>query len=884
MNQPWTNEIDRIFTLLITNKNGLTQKDVAERIERDGANVLPRAKTFSVTKILLSQFASPLIYLLVFAGCVTIYLKDYIDATIIFIAVFLNTLVGFVQEYKASKALDDLKKVVKIRATVLRDGIKKEIPQEELVVGDIILFKAGDKIPADGRLLKAKNLKINQATLTGEWLADTKEIIVLKETTPLADRTNMVYMGTLVESGSGIAVVTTIGQKTEIGRVASLVRETEEEKTPYQKKLIGLGRSLLYVIGGTSLLVFVLGIITGKNFIEMFTTMVATFAAAIPEGLPIAITVVLALGTQRILKKQGLVKRLAAAESLGSVTVICVDKTGTLTEGKMEVSHIIGGQELIEENGIKTEENLKSHITVLEIAALCSEAYIENTTAEMEDLIIRGRSTDRALTLAAARAGVFSYNLLEGNPELDRLDFDSQYKFSASLNSMGDEHVLNVMGAPEKILEMCKFLQTNGNKEELDEAKINKIEVQFRTFTNKGLRVVAMAKKVVEEKSISFEKSFHQMTFIGLVALHDPLRPEVKSVIARSRTAGIRPVIVTGDHLLTAQAVAGELGFSISPATVMESQELAILSNEELRNRIKNISVFARVEPAQKLKIVNALQSLGEVVAMTGDGINDAPALKKADIGIALGSGTQVAKDVSDLVLLDDNFSVIVNAVEEGRGIVDNIRKTITYLLSDSLTEIILIGFSVIFGWPLPVLAGQILWVNLIEDGFPSIALALEPKEKDLMKRHPHPRDLPLLNLEMKTVILGIGLITNLILFGLFYYLLTFSGYEISHIRSVMFAGLTIGSLFYVFSCKSLSKQIWQTNLLNNKILIYTVFFGLLALISAIYIQPLQVLLRTEALNLYDWLLLLSLGMVNLFLIELIKFIFIKKRHYQTND
>jgi len=889
MRKPWHSfSIEKTLQEMKSRPAGLTEKEVKERSKRFGLNKLPEEKPFSRVKLFLKQFKSPLIYILLIAGIITLILSDYTDTMVIFGAVFLNIIVGYLQESKASQALSKLKKVLKIRTIVFRDDQEKEISQEKLVPGDIIFLRAGYKVPADARIIEANNLRINESALTGEWLAAKKNKEILSKESPLADRDNMAYLGTMIESGWGKAVVAEIGLKTEIGKLAQMVRETKEKKTPYQKKLAHFGKVVGLIIVVISLAIFVEGMLTGGEFIEMFTTAVAVAVAAIPEGLPVAMTVILALGMQRILKKKGLVRKLASAETLGSTSIILTDKTGTLTKAKMEVAGIYTGHRELLSDGQKFNQKIdkngqQSHILALKIAMLCNESFIENFKEPMKRWIVRGSPTEKALFLAGIQAGLSKRELEKKQPKIDQFLFDSTYKYAASLHqfaSKADDNILYMVGSPEKVLDMSSYLDNDGQKEDLLLADLKKLKNKYESLTKQGLRLIAVAYQKTKSQEINLleEEKNKKMVFVGFFALHDPIRKETKEAIQLCRQAGMRPIIVTGDHRLTAQAVAEKLGFKLKSENILEGKDLSRMSDKEFEKKFKDIQIYARVEPAQKLRIVQAWQKKGEIVAMTGDGVNDAPALKQADIGVALGSGTDVAKEVSDLVLLTDNFSIIVGAVEQGRAIIDNIRKVITYLLSDSFTEIILIGVSLLLGWPLPILAAQILWVNLIEDGLPNVALAFEPKEKGLMKQKPQGQDVPLLTKEMKVLIFIIGLLTDLFLLGLFFYLLNYSGYTIPHIRSVIFAGLTIDSLFYVFSCKSLKRNLWHINPFSNKFLITAWLFGLLMLIAALYFAPLQNLLKTVPLTLFDWQIILALGLINIALIEGVKWWFIKYR------
>jgi Ca2+-transporting ATPase len=876
--------------------NGLSDNEVASRQKSYGLNKLPEEKELTKLMLFLHQFKSPLIYILLLAGIVTLYLHEYTDAIVIFAAVIINTIIGYVQENKVSEAMKELKKILKVKALVVRDGREMEIIQENLVPGDIIILKPGFKVPADARLIQSDELKVNESALTGEWEPADKNIEVFDEKTSMADRDNMVHMGTVVEAGNGRAVVVETGVSTEIGKVAELVKETKEEKTPYQKKLIHFSKIVGIFVGVMSVLIFAEGMITGGDFKEIFTTSIAVAVAAIPEGLPVSMTVILAIGAERILRRKGLVRKLASAETLGSTSVICTDKTGTLTEAKMKVSSILTTtKEITSHEGKYSEtinkDNQTSEALALKIAMSVSDAFVENPQDQMQDWVVRGRPTDRALMLAGIQAGFTKKDIEAELPQVEELPFDSVTKYSATLRDFSDkEYVLFVLGAPELVLGMASQTEIDGTQEKLSAEKSKELREKYEQITARGMRVLATAYKKIEKSSLKksddpeqkrkfIEEHLKDIVFAGFIALRDPLRPEVKEAIRTCKKAGMKPIIITGDHKLTARAVAVELGFKIKDNNIVEGRELREMSDAEFDKRVSEIDVYARVEPAQKLRIVKALQAKGEVVAMTGDGINDAPALKQADIGVALGSGTDVAKEVSDLVLLDDNFSVIVAAVEEGRGILDNIRKVITYLLSDSFTEVILVGSSMFAGLPLPITAAQILWVNLIEDGLPGIALAFEPKEKDIMEQKPERHDTPLLTKEMKTIIFAIGILTDIALFGIFLWLLGVD-HEITHIRTMVFAALTIDSLFYVFSCKSLRHNLWHTDVLSNKYLVIAWIVGIVMLFVAIYVPTFQTLLDTVPLSTNDWGLLFGLGLLELVMVELTKWYFVRRKEF----
>lgn len=881
---------------------GLSDKEVKIRQEKSGLNKFPEEKPLSRLMIFLRQIKNPLIYILIIAGTVSLLLKDYTVTIIIFSTVLLNFVIGFFQENKTSRILAELKKIVKVKAHVLRGGNEKEIDQEALVPGDVILLHPGDKVPADGRLFESHNLKINEASLTGEWISAEKKINILPTETPLGDRDNMVYTGTVIEEGRGRAVVTETGLQTEIGMVIEMVRKTREEKTPYQKKVARFSIVLGLIIAILCILIFLFGVITGKGYLEMLLTATAVAVAAIPEGLPAAVTVTFAFGLQAILRRKGLVREIVAAETLGSTSVIATDKTGTLTEAKMQVAGIYTGVGELLSNGQKYTKEIdkngkSSHLLALKIATFCSEAFIENPDESLEKWVIRGRPTDKALLLAGIQAGLNKKELIKKEPKIADLAFDPVYKYSASLNKIsekdpekslsatnGARNIFYILGAPEIILKMSKFIELDGRQKILSEEEFEELNKKYQGLARRGERVLATAYKIIGNNKIkedNLKGLCKDLIFVGFISLRDPLRRDAKTAIKMCQKAGMRVIIVTGDHKLTAKAIAEELGLPAKEENIVEGNDLDKMNDKELRENVRKIEIYARVEPRHKMKIIQAWQDEGEIVAMTGDGVNDAPALKKANIGVALGSGTEVAKESSDLILLTDNFSIIITAVEEGRRIMDNVRKIITYLLSGGFTEIMLIGFSVICRLPLPVLPGQILWKNLIESTPQAMALTFESAEKDIMNRSPEDPRLPLLNKKMNVLIFIIGIFTNIILFGLFLWFL-YTGYSLELIRSIIFVGLAIDSFFIVFSCRNLRKNIWQYNPFSNKYINLSILAGFLLLGVALYIPLFQKLLKTVPLGFFEWIILLVFGLLNFALVEITKWYFIKRERIQN--
>lgn len=853
-------EIKEVLTKLNVPEDGLDKAEAAQRLEKIRPNKLPEEKKLTQLQIFFNQFKSPLVYILLVAAIITLFLDEFIDMGVILAAVLLNTIVGFFQEVKAEKTIERLRMMIEHKARVIRNGKEMEIKAEELVPGDIILVEAGDKITADARLVESHNLQIIEAPLTGESAPSNKDVKILAAGTVLADRENIVYMGTNVVRGRGKAVVIETGVRTELGKIALMVKEAGEEKTPLQKKLSKFSKWLAVFFSVLCLCIFLFGIVQGRPFIEIFLTAVAVAVAAIPEGLLVALTVILAIGMQRILKERALVRKLVAAETLGSVSVICSDKTGTITLGKMMVDHIF-----------TESKSEKSRIRVLEIGLLCNNAVIQNPEEELENLIILGDTTEQALLLAALQTGLRKEEIEKQKPRIDEIPFDEEKKYMATLHAVGNSKVIFVKGAPEVVLEMSGWLEVNGEKEKFSGDKIKNFEKEVNDLTQKGLRLLAVAYK--EDGSL---EELEDLVLVGLVALKDPLRQEARDTMEACKKAGIRPILITGDHRLTAKTIAQEIGLPAGEENILEGKDLDKMNDEKFNSILRQVDVYARVLPQHKMRIIEAWQKKGEVVAMTGDGVNDAPALKKADIGVALGSGTEVAKEASDMVLLDDNFATIVKAVKQGRAIFENIRKVITYLLSDSFTEMILVGGSLLLGLPLPVLAAQILWVNLIEDGLPSIALSFEPEERGLMREKPRKKTENILNAEMKIIVFVIGIFTDLLLFGLFYYFWKIYQ-DIEYTRTIVFVGLGINSLFYVWSCRSLRFSLWHMNPFKNKFLNISVIFGFLMFFIALYVPFFQKVLRTVPLGIRDWGIILFLGLINLLLIELVKFIFITR-------
>lgn len=770
---------------------GLSSKEAKRRLEKYGQNVLPEKPPPSNLSILLSQVKSPLVYVLLAAGIVTLALREFSDTTIILFVVVLNTVLGFFQERRASQALSALKALIHPKVRVIRDGVEKDIEVSQIVKGDIALLKYGYKVPADGELIEVKRLCISEALLTGESIPINK------------DEGDRAYMGTVVVGGVGKLRVEKTGLETEMGKIAEKVQESVE-KTPFEKQLERFSKQLSGLVLILTVFVFLAGLVSGRPVIEIFKTSVALAVSAIPEGLLVALTVVLAIGMQRILAKKGLVRNLVSAETLGGVTTICADKTGTLTKGKLRVAEVLGDKEEIARQALFTSDDPIMEPTL---------AWVKKEFKDLE------RSSQK---------------LLKKCKRLDYLPFSPQNRFFASLNKdcpsqssvkggqAGQVHNMIFVNGASEVLLACS---------DIDEGERSKLLKKIDEFTRDGKRIIGIARKKTSSstKKLSIREVSNNLTWIGMLVFSDPVRHGVSKVLGKVQKAGIKFLLITGDYAQTAMSVMRELGMEIDEKEVVLGSELEKISTDELARKLSGTytpKLFARTKPEQKLKIVEALKKNGEVVAMMGDGINDAPALAKADIGIVVGEATEVAKESADLVLLDSRFETVVEAIREGRGIFDNIRKIILYLMSDAFEEIIAVVGTIVLGLPLPVTAAQILWINIISDGFPHLALTVDPKTEGILNQPPRKVDEELVASWMRKLILIVSCVGGILALSLFMFFYKESN-DLSLARSVAFATLGINSLLYVFSIRTLKEPFWRENSFKNKWLNFAVLAGL---------------------------------------------------------
>lgn len=887
---------------------GLDNAEVHHRQLKYGANELTERTLKSPWNILWEQLTASTVLLLVVAAVVSLLLGDYKDAIAIVTIVILTASIGFTQDYRANRAIAALKRLNVPKVRLLRNGQWQERSARELVPGDIVQLEAGNLVPADGRLIESVNLRIQEAAFTGESVPVEKQMEAIPDADlGLSDRRNMVYLGTTVTYGRGRAVVTETAMSTELGSIANLVQTATQEPTPLQKRLNQLGQKLVIVALGLIGVIVILGLLRGESLQFLFLTGVSMAVAVVPEGLPAIVTISLAIGAQRMLKQQALIRNLPAVETLGSVTVICSDKTGTLTQNRMTVTYLSVAGQRVDLTTVLNHDDLTLSPTealspllsqqpalalLLTGSALCNDALLEADPQQPDRFFDIGDPTEAALVIAAARLGLWKSSLEQTFPRIAEIPFETERKRMTTVHhrptaipvSLGPlqswlnisqalPYVVFTKGGVESLLSISSQVWVNGQVEPLNQAWHHKIMKANNELAQAGMRVLGVAFQGLTSLPTAKQLSSleQNLTFIGIIGMQDPARPEVKNAVLTCRTAGIRPIMITGDQPLTAQQIARELAIATQdqPST---GQTLAQLSFQKLTVLVENSAVYARVSPQQKLAIVQALQSQGNIVAMTGDGINDAPALRKADIGVAMGiTGTDVAKEAADMVLLDDNFATIVAAVREGRVIYDNIRKSIKYLLSSNSGEIWVMLLAPMIGMPLPLLPIQIFWINLMTDGLPALALSVEPAEENIMNRPPYPPTESIFGRGMGREIILLGLLTGFICVGTGY------GYwrvnPAAHWQTMLFTVLTFSELGIVLAVRSDRDSLFQLGFLSNKLLLGAVLltFGLQLLV--VYVPFLQEIFLTEALSLQDLGLSIVIGTAVMWVIELRKWV-----------
>jgi len=860
-----------------TADRGLSKAEASRRLMEHGPNELQAARRISPWAILFEQFKNILVLILLIAVVLSAFLGHSIEAIAIAVILLFAVLLGFVQEYRAERAIEALKRMAAPTATVIRDGEEMDMPARDLVPGDIILIRAGDRIAADARLVEAVNLQIEEASLTGE------SVPVEKNTQPLpnielavGDRKNMVYAGTVTTYGRGRGLVVATGMQTEFGKIAQLLQTVETGKTPLQENLDKVGRLLARVGIAVVVLIVGLGLFRGQPFLEILIFGIALAVAVVPEALPAVVTISLALGVQRMVKRNALIRRLSAVETLGSTSVICSDKTGTLTKDEMTIRKIFAAGQMLEVSGAGYDphgefswngsivETSPAIMALLRAAVLASDTHLVQNS-EGGQWHIKGDPTEGALIVAAAKAGLDKTDLDTRFPRVHEIPFTSETKRMTTLHTSPDGPVAYSKGAPEVILDSCTHQLTETGETELKQAGKEAILETGRQMASNALRVLALACK----SNAGLENAEQGMVFLGLVGMIDPPRPEAKSAVQISEQAGVKAVMITGDHPLTAQAIARELGI-LKEGRVVTGMELEAMSEGEFEHEVENIEVYARVSPAHKLRVVTALQKKGHIVAMTGDGVNDAPALKKADIGIAMGiTGTDVTKEAAAMTLTDDNFASIVAAVEEGRGVFGNIKKYLMYLLSSNIGEIVLMMGASLLGLPLPLSAVQILYVNLATDGLPALALAVDPFETDLMRRKPrNPRTGIFTRPVVILMVVG-GLWSAAINFGLFAWALN-SGRSIEEAMTMTFVSLVLIQFFKAYNYRSDRNSVLE-HPFSNRWLNLAILWELVLLALIIYLPFLRVPFGTFSLPLVDWIIIVGLALTVSPVLELAK-------------
>jgi Ca2+-transporting ATPase len=901
VNQAWhTLSLDALAReLQAALDSGLTDLESRRRFELHGPNELPETPPPSPLTLFLRQFSNLVIWVLIVAAVVSGFLQEWIDAAAILAIVLLNALLGFVQEFKAEQSLAALKRLSAPFAHVVRDGALRSIPARELVPGDLIHVEAGDHVPADARLIYAAGLRVQEALLTGESAPVDKSAAALAGgPLPIPDRVNMLFHGTAVTAGKGRALVVATGGGTELGRLAGMIRQAGREDTPLQRRLDRFGLALLYLSLGIVTVVFVLGVLRGEPLIGMFLTAVSLAVAAIPEGLPAIVTITLALGVTRMVKRHALIRRLPAVETLGSTTVICTDKTGTLTKNEMTVTRLyiygenfeVTGEgyapvgevkveakaEAEEETGkefrVPTQPQPESQPALRELltaAVLCNDAELIQEESAWR---VIGDPTEGALLVAAAKLHLNKEHLDATCPVLGEVPFDAGRKMMTVVRRTATGPTAFVKGAPDVLLGRCTHCRTaDGRDEPLTDPASARILAANRAFAQGALRVIGIARRRLSgEPALYRAGDLEQgLTFLGLAAMNDPLRPEALAAVKACREAGIRVVMITGDHRDTAEAIARELDLLDGGVRAISGTELDALTDDELAGRVEEVAVYARVSAEHKLRIVRAWKARGAIVAMTGDGVNDAPAVKEADIGVAMGlAGTDVTKEASDMVVTDDNFASIAAAVEEGRAVYDNIRKAIQYLLSCNVSEVLLMLFAALLALPLPLLPVQILWINLITDGLPALALAVDPKSPDLMRRPPRPPHEHFLTPRRGRLIFGQGLLMAATALLVFMISLDRLAHDLADARTLTFTVMVLVQLLHAFSCRSDRRSLFSLGLWTNKPLLAAASASA-ALQGAILLAPwAHDVFKVAPLTAEQWLLAAGFGLLPLVLIE----------------
>lgn len=865
---------DELYSNLKTSSSGLSQAEATRRLKKYGPNVLAEKPAKSTLIMLKEQIIDPMILILLAAATFSAFLHEWVEASVIFFIVVVNSIIGIIQEKKAQSSLAALKTMNAPNATVIRDGSEKIIPAKDLVVGDIVTLATGDIVSADLRLVYSANLKIAEASLTGESLASDKNAnAVLSADCPLGDRKNMAYSSSIVTYGRGAGIVTKTGMHTEIGQIADILDNNETNDTPLKRKLNAVGKVLTVIGLIICALIFAIGAFYERPLLPQFLVAISLAISIIPEGLPATATIIMALGVQRMAKQHALIKRLPAVETLGNATVICSDKTGTLTLNKMTVTRLANGDDLLNKkilNVKKASKHADLYQELIYAGSLCNDASF---SSNQKDETI-GDPTEGALLILAKELGYSSSSLKSEHPRLGESPFDSIRKRMTTIHEINHEYVAYTKGAIDELLPLCDYIYTSDGLRKLSQKDKDSILSLAHQMSDKALRVLGFAKKDLSNLPQDGEDTENHLIFLGAVGMIDPARDEVKDSIKMAQNAGITPIMITGDHKNTAVAIAKNLGIYSDNTTVISGSDLHMMSDQELDQAVKSATVFARVSPNDKLRIIQSLKRNNEVVAMTGDGVNDSPALKEADIGVAMGiNGTDVAKDVADMILLNDSFTTITAAIKEGRKVYHNIQKVIQFLLVGNIAEITTLFIATIFNWDAPLLAVHILWVNLATASLPALALGVDPASKDIMQHKP-----------VKTgTLFEKDLIWRVVSQGIFVALMTLTAYWIGHIfdnsitgQTMAFSVLALSQMLRAFNQHSNTDPIWVRANKMNKWLIVSFIVSAILMGIILFTPSLQSMFNLTFLSSRQWLVVIVLALSSILQVEVMKFIKVK--------
>ena len=868
MEKLYAKDSETILKEFQTTEKGLSDKEVEKRMESFGNNALKEKKRKGILKVFLNQFKDLLVGILIVSGIISIITDNVESTLVIFIVILLNAILGTVQYFKAEQSLEALKSLTAAKCRVIRNGVKQEILSKDIVPGDILFLEAGDLIAADGRIIENHLLKVNESSLTGESLAVEKSVEVLSDgEIPLSERKNMVFGGTLVTYGRAIAVVTATGMDSELGKIANLMENTKAKETPLQKSLDKFSGKLAIIIITICIIVFVLEIYRNESILNALMFAVALAVAAIPEALSSIVTIVLALGTEKMAKENAIIKDLKAVEGLGAVSVICSDKTGTLTQNKMTVQKVYVDNNVIEGRELK-KDNL-AHTFLINNALLCNDSV----TVEGKEI---GDPTEVALVNLGEELHLDELVIREKYQRISEIPFDSDRKLMSTVNIVNNKSVLFTKGALDALINKVNYLTTSDGVRRLSDEERKKIILVNKQLSEQGLRILAFAYKELQDREEITKEDENDYVFTGLISMIDPPRLESKDAVYKCIMAGIKPVMITGDNKVTAVAIAKEIGIMSKDDIAIEGLEIDKLNDEQLKDKVKNIAVYARVSPEHKIRIVRAWQALGEIVAMTGDGVNDAPALKQADIGVAMGiTGTEVSKDAASVILTDDNFSTIVKAVENGRNIYNNIKNSIKFLLSGNLSAIIAVLYSAIINLPMPFAAVHLLFINLLTDSMPAIAIGMEKSNGNLLREKPRGRNESILNKELLKIVAFEGIIISI------FTIISFYGGN-PHLKpkaasTMAFSTLCLARLFHGFNCRG-NKSIFKLGITTN---IYTIFafcIGVLLLSIVLFMPPLKQVFNVVSLSDNQYLLLIFCAIMPTVIIQLLKIIVFYKK------